>query len=127
MWKSIRILLLLLVLLAVAVQAWLDRTATQSWQEPLWVGLFPLDDDGHASTAKYLAGLHTQDFAAIEEFLGREARGYGLKLEQPVHLELYPQGSKLPPALDPSAGPLGIAWWSLKLRWFAAGASAVPG
>ena len=127
MWKSIRILLLLLVLLAVAVQAWLDRTATQSWQEPLWVGLFPLDDDGHASTAKYLAGLHTQDFAAIEEFLGREARGYGLKLEQPVHLELYPQGSKLPPALDPSAGPLGIAWWSIKLRWFAAGASAVPG
>lgn len=127
MWKSIRLLLLLLVLLAVALQAWLDRTATQSWHEPLWVGLFPLNGDGHASTANYLAGLRTQDFSAIEEFLAREAQGYGLNLDQPVHLELYPQGSKLPPALDSSAGPLGIAWWSLKLRWFAAGASAVPG
>jgi hypothetical protein len=126
-WKSIRILLLLLVLLAVALQAWLDRAATQSWHEPLWVGLFPLDGDGHTSTADYLAGLRTQDFAAIEAFFAREAQGYGVKLEQPVHLELYPQGSELPPALEPSAGSLGIAWWSLKLRWFAAKASTVPG
>ena len=57
----------------------------------------------------------------------REGQRYGLKLEQPVHVELYPPGSKLPPSLDPSAGPLGIAWWSLKLRYFAARATAVPG
>jgi hypothetical protein len=126
-WKSIRILLLLLVLLAVALRAWLDRTATQSWQEPLWVGLFPLDGDSRPSTADYLAALRPQDFRPIEEFFAREAKRYGIKVEQPVHVELYPQGSQLPPALDPSAGPLGIAWWSLKLRWFAAGATRVAG
>jgi hypothetical protein len=74
-----------------------------------------------------VAGLGVKDFAAIEDFFAREARRYGLKLEQPVHVELYPPGSKLPPALDPSAGPLGVAWWSLKLRYFAARATAVPG
>jgi len=126
-WKSIRILLLLAVLLAVALHTWLDRVATQSWQEPLWVGLFPLNADGSAQADEYVAALGVKDFAAIEDFFGREARRYGLKLEQPVHLELYPPGSRLPPALDPSAGPLGIAWWSLKLRYFAARATSVPG
>jgi hypothetical protein len=126
-WKSIRIFLLLLVLLAVALHAWLDRVATQSWQEPLWVGVFPLNADGSAPTQDYVTALTPKDFAAIEEFFAREAQRYGLKLEQPVHVELYPPGTKLPPALDPSAGPLGVAWWSLKLRWFAAQATQVPG
>ncbi len=123
MWKSIRIVLLLLVLLAVALQAWLDRVATRSWQEPLWVGLFPLNGDAQASTGDYVAALRSGDFAAIEDFFSREGKRYGLKLEQPVHVELYPAGSKLPPALAPGAGPLGIAWWSLKLRWFASRAT----
>jgi hypothetical protein len=126
-WKSIRIFLLLLVLLAVALHSWLDRVATQSWREPLWVGLFPLNDDGTASTAQYLASLRAKDFDAIEDFFAREGKRYGLKLEQPVHVELYPQGSNLPPAVHPAAGPVGIAWWSLKLRWFAARATEVPG
>jgi hypothetical protein len=126
-WKSIRILLLLLILLAVALHTWLDRVATQSWQEPLWVGLFPLNADGSAPAQEYLTGLNAKDFAAIEEFFAREAQRFDLKLEQPVHLELYPAGSKLPPEPDPAAGPIGVAWWSLKLRWFAAHASQVPG
>ena len=127
MWKSIRIFLLLLVLLAVALHGWLDRVATQTWQEPLWVGVFPLNADGSAPTQDYVAALTVKDFAAIEDFFAREGRRFGLKLEQPVHVELYPPGPKLPPALDPGAGPLGIAWWSLKLRWFAAHATRVPG
>ena len=127
MWRGIRIFLLLAVLAAVALQTWLDRVATQSWQEPLWVGLFPLNADGGAPAQEYVAALGVKDFAAIEDFFTREARRYGLELEQPVHVELYPPGSKLPPSLDPSAGPLGIAWWSLKLRYFAAQATAVTG
>ena len=127
MWRSLRIFLLLAVLAAVALQTWLDRVATQSWQEPLWVGLFPLNADGGAPAQEYVAALGVKDFAAIEDFFTREARRYGLELEQPVHVELYPPGSKLPPSLDPSAGPLGIAWWSLKLRYFAAQATAVTG
>jgi len=126
-WKSIRILLLLLVLAAVALQTWLDRVATQRWREPLWVGIFPLNGDASPQAQRYLDGLSTQDFAPIEEFFAREGQRYGLKLELPVHVELYPQGTELPPALDPGAGPLGTAWWSLKLRWFATRASEVPG
>jgi hypothetical protein len=126
-WKNIRIALLLLVLAAVAMDAWLDRVATQSWRDTLWVGIFPLNGDGSARARQYIGGLTVKEFAPIEDFFAREARRYGLKLEQPVHVELYPPGRQLPPSLDPAAGPLGVAWWSLKLRWFASRAASVPG
>jgi len=126
-WKSLRILLLLLVLAGVALHAWLERSATRSWREPLWVGVFPLNGDGSAVAQQYIEGLRVQDFAPIEEFFAREGQRYGLRLEQPVHIELYPQRAQLPPPLAADAGPLGIAWWTLKLRWFAARAADVPG
>ena len=127
LWRNVRILLLLLVLLAVALRTWLDRIETQAWQRTLWVGIYPYNGDGSAQTQRYVEALSVQDFADIEEFFSREGQRYGLSLEQPVHVELYPQGAKLPPLLEPGAGPLGVAWWSLKLRWFAATATAVAG
>ena len=127
MWKNIRIAFLLLVLAVVAIQAWRDRATTQSWKEPLWVGVYPLNGDGTAQAQHYVDSLTVQEFAAIEEFFAREAHRYGVKLAQPVHVELYPQPTQLPPALARDAGPFGIAWWSLKLRWYAMHASHVPG
>ena len=127
MWRNIRILALLLVLGAVALEQWLERVQTQSWRETLWVGIYPLNGDGSRTTQAYIEALKPEDFVPIETFFAREAHRYGVKLEQPVHVELYPEGSELPPALAPGASPLGIAWWSLRLRWFARHASTVPG
>ncbi len=119
--------MLLLVLLAVALQQWLARLHTQSWREPLWVGVYPLNADGSRTSQSYIEALTREDFAPIETFFAREAHRHGLALDEPVHIELYPEGRELPPALARDAGPLDIAWWSLKLRWFAAHASSVPG
>lgn len=127
MWKTIRIGLLLIVLAAVALNAWLDRVHTQSWQETLWVGLFPLNGDGTPEVQRYIASLTAQDFAGIEEFFVREAHRYGVRAPQPVHIELYPEGHELPPALPHDAGPLAIAWWSLKMRPYATRAASFPG
>jgi hypothetical protein len=126
-WKTIRIGVLLIVLAAVALSAWLDRHVTQSWRDTLWVGLYPLNADGSDTVQRYVDGLTVQDFAPIEEFFAREAHRYGVREEQPVHVELYPQGRELPPALAAEAGPLAVGWWSLKLRLFAARATQVPG
>jgi len=57
MWRNIRILLLLLVLAGVAIHTWLDRMATQSWKEALWVGIYPLNGDGTPSAQRYIDGL----------------------------------------------------------------------
>jgi hypothetical protein len=126
-WKTLRILTLLLVLAIVAGQAWLDRVATQGWKSSLWVGIFPLNADGSPLAQQYIAGLTTAEFAGIETFFDQEARRFGVPLERPIHIELYPQGTELPPQLERGVGPIGLALWSLKMRWFAMHAAEVPG
>jgi hypothetical protein len=126
-WRNIRILFLLLVLVAVALQQWLERAHTQSWKQTLWVGVYPLNADGSGAARDYIAALTHKDFEPIEAFFAREARRYDLSLDEPVHIELYPEGHELPPDLASDPGRLGIAWWSLKLRWYAAHAGSVPG
>jgi len=126
-WRNIRILALLLVLGAVALEQLLERVHTQSWQQTLWVGIYPLNADGSRLAQGYIEALRREDFVPIEAFFAREAHRYGVRADEPVHVELYSQGSELPPELAPGAGPFGVAWWSLKLRWFAAHAGTVPG
>jgi len=126
-WKNLRISVLLLVLALVAGQQWLDRVATQSWRDPLWVGIFPVAADGSAHTQEYVAGLSAKDFADIEAFFSREARRYGLGVTQPVHVELYPSARAVPPQLPGDAGLLSRMWWSLRLRLFAARHTSFPG
>ncbi|HVW68265.1 MAG TPA: hypothetical protein VHB68_04785 [Steroidobacteraceae bacterium] len=127
MWKAFRILTLLLVLVIVAGRTWLEHVETQSWKGTLWVGIYPCNADGSEAAQRYIDELSVGDFQSIETFFARESHRYGVKLDEPVHVELYPQGKKLPPQLAPEAGPVGVAWWSLKLRWFAATATSVPG
>ena len=127
MWKTIRVTVLLLVLVIVAGRTWLERVDTQSWKSPLWVGIYPLNGDGSPSAQSYIADLSANDFASIATFFEREAHRFSVALDEPVHIELYPQGKELPPQLDTNAGPLGVMWWSLKMRWFAMHATKVPG
>jgi hypothetical protein len=118
-WRTIRIALLLAVLIWAAGHTWLERVASTSWKEPLWVGVFPINADGSQSAQAYIDGLDEREFADIEDFMAREAHRHGKSLAEPVHVILYPQVRRVPPQLDPSAGVLGTMWWSLELRWFA--------
>ncbi|HEY0339499.1 MAG TPA: hypothetical protein VGC34_01725, partial [Steroidobacteraceae bacterium] len=127
MWRTLRIAVLLLVLAMVAGRTWLDRVETQSWKNTLWVGILPLNGDGSPATERYIAELSPDDFTGIEAFFQREAHRFGLPLDEPIHVELYPEGKELPPQLARDTGMVGVAWWSLKLRWFAAHAANVPG
>ena len=127
MWKKIRVTVLLLVLVVVAGRAWIDRVETQSWKNPLWVGIYPLNADGSPAAQTYIGDLSREDFASIETFFTREAHRFAVPLDEPVHIELYPQGKQLPPELAQGTGLFGVMWWSLKMRWFAMHATDVPG
>jgi hypothetical protein len=126
-WKTIRVTILLLVLVIVAGRTWLDRVETQSWKNTLWVGIYPLNGDGSPAAARYIDNLSQQDFTNIETFFQREAHRFGVPLDEPIHIELYPEGKELPPLLPNNTNVFGVAWWSLKLRWFASHAAKVPG
>ena len=118
MWRALRITVLLLVLLVVAGQAWIDRFSTTHWQRTVFVGAFPVSADGSPATARYLAQLDQGQIDAVGAFLGAEARRYGVGIDEPIALKLNPTLTLPPPALDSAAGMFTRILWSLKLRYY---------
>src|SRR5580692_6827398 len=117
MWRALRITLLLLVLLVVAGQAWLDRFTTTHWQHTVFVGAFPVSADGSAASARYIGQLEQGNIDGVGTFVNEEARRYGVALDEPIELTLYPALSAPPPALEAGAGVVTRILWSLKLRY----------
>jgi hypothetical protein len=118
MWRALRITVLLLVLLVVAGQAWLDRFSTTRWQRTVFVGAFPVSADASPVTAAYLAQLDQGKIDGVGEFVKGEARRYGVGIDEPIELNLYPTLTSPPPALDSGAGVLTRILWSLRLRYY---------
>jgi len=118
MWRALRISILLLVLLIVAAQAWLDRFTTTRWQRTVFVGAFPVSADASPVTANYVARLDQRKIDEVGDFLRAEARRYGVGVDEPIELELYPPLAAAPPALDPGASILTRIIWSLRLRYY---------
>lgn len=63
MWKSIRIIALLLILLVVAINAWRDQN--QNWDRPVTVLLHPINADQRSSTQQYIDQLTIDQFKDI--------------------------------------------------------------
>jgi putative cell wall-binding protein len=55
MWKKLRILILLLILLVVALNAYRDQN--QDWSKPIIVSLHPVNADGQGTTQQYIQQL----------------------------------------------------------------------
>ncbi|MEO7775058.1 MAG: hypothetical protein ABIT36_10660 [Steroidobacteraceae bacterium] len=80
MWKSLRILLLSSLLAGVAATAWLERSRSTSWQDMLWVGVFPVNGYGSATAAQFVDTLRENDCHAVQECIAREAQANGVQL-----------------------------------------------
>jgi len=120
MWKKLRIAILLFILFLVATTTYLTKYRAVSWDETLWVGVYPINPDQDPAIQKYIDGLTDRRFDQIERFFATEAAKYDLPLGRPFHFITAHQVSELPPA-SPERGSsvLSIAWWSLKLRYWA--------
>jgi len=118
MWRAIRIAILLVVLAVVAGGAWLDRQRTTSWEHTVWVGAFPLSADDSAISNAYIATLSDADLRPVADFVAREARRYGIGIDEPVSLRLYPAPAGRPPEAAPDANLLKRVLWMLRLRHY---------
>lgn len=67
MWKNIRVICLLMVLLIVAVNAYRDQN--QDWNQPIMLLLHPINADGMVTTQQYIEQLQLRDFAEIKDYL----------------------------------------------------------
>ncbi len=118
MFRKIRIGILLIVLVFVALNTWLDRVYSRDWDGPLLVALFPVNADGSDAAEHFIRQLQGSDLRELEEFFANEAKHYGLPVERPLRFTLTPPSSQSPPLPPEAGGRFSIMWWSLKLRWF---------
>lgn len=118
-WRALRIAVLAYVLVMVAVTTWLTKERSTDWDETLYMAIYPVNGDGGEPSRNYLDALDEPVFEPIADFFAKEGARYGVTLERPIAIELGKQIAEPPPAPPESPNPLEIAWWSLRLRWFA--------
>jgi hypothetical protein len=119
MFRKVRIAILLLILLFVALNTYFDRIYSTDWDIPLRVAVFPINADGSDEAQRYIQTLSSDDFLALEEFLGEEAERYEVQVAPPVRFELARRVDELPPLLDEGAGMSKVVLWSLRMRYWA--------
>jgi hypothetical protein len=119
MFRQLRILFLLLVLLFVAAGTWYSRAKTTDWDETLYIAIYPINADGSEASARFIDQLSPDDFLDIEQFLAREALRYRNISVKPVSIEIAPAVTELPPPAPRGGNRLQVALWSLKMRYWA--------
>ncbi|HKU14289.1 MAG TPA: hypothetical protein VJQ52_07815 [Steroidobacteraceae bacterium] len=127
MWRRLRIIVLLLILLFVALNTYFDRVYSTDWDIPLRVTVYPVNADGSEVTQRYIARQSSDAFQRVETFFQEQAQRYRLHMERPIRLTLAPQLHESPPTLEPRAGRLTIVLWSLQMRYWAWRVPQPPG
>jgi len=121
---TLRLAILLALLGFVALNAWLDRAHSTAWQRTLRVTVYPIAAASDAPARGYVERLESSSFEDAQRFFAEQARRYGVTLDEPVRIGVSRAAADLPPELPSQAGPLGVALWSLRLRYWAARVSA---
>jgi hypothetical protein len=118
-FRRLRQLILLTLLAVTAIGSYMTRAKSTSWEEPLWVAVYPIVADDSAKTRDYVDGLTAKNFAAIERFMEKETVRYNVNIERPIRIDVGEPISELPPAPPGNGNPIRVASWSLNLRWWA--------
>lgn len=119
MFELLRKFLLFMILFIVGMGTYLTIQNTTDWREPLQVQVYPINADGRSATDRYIDSLERRDFESIERFMIDQGERYRIGIDQPVKMVLGPRLTEFPPAVPVNGNPLTIAFWSLKLRWWA--------
>lgn len=116
MWKKIRVLFLLIILVIVGVNTWRDYHP--NWDRPIIVNLHPVNADGLASTQKYIEQLSDRDLSSAQDYIQKMSARYRT---QPVsvYFKLGRELKQLPPKVPENASVLDTIVWSLKFRFYA--------
>ena len=119
MLKRLRIAVLLYALLFVAAAQFFTARNATDWDAPLWVDIYAVAGDDSAATRRFVESLSATEFADAQAFFAREAKRYGVALEQPFKLRMVGEYAEGLPQLGAGAGPLDVLLWSLRMRWLA--------
>ena len=117
-FRTLRIAALLLVLLVVGLNTFMSGRWATDWNDPVWVGIYPINADGSEAVGHYIGALQEADFHPIANYFARQAETHALPLAEPFKLLLAPEVKGMPPAPPAGGNPVSIIIWSLKMRWW---------
>ena len=109
MWKKIRILCLLMILLMVAVNTWRDQN--QDWNQPIFVLLHPINADGQALAQNYIQQLSAHELTDAQAYLKQMSTQYR---SQPISFfsQMGRELKQIPPKVTENANLLDTILWS---------------
>lgn len=118
-FSTIRQIVLLTALLIVGFVSLTQLIYTRNWNQTLQVTVFPINADGHLSTADYIGSLSDNTFSIIDDWAEREARRFDLDLQMPFEVKLGEQIRHLPPPWPENDNEVAVLFWGLRFRWWA--------
>ncbi len=121
MFRRFRIGFLLLILISTALGAYRIEAKHANWSNTKWVVIYPLNGDGSVAAANYIERLKEYKFESISDFFAEESKKYNLSNSEPIKILLGPVINENPPPPPSQSKFLEIAWWSLKVRYWASG------
>ncbi len=119
MFKLIRVVILLSILFVILVSTWMTEKRMAAWERPILVTIYPIAADQKPGTLKLIDEVDVQSFEEINRFMNRQARPYGFSVTPAFRFQMAPPGQELPPPVPGQFDTAAIAWWSLKMRWWA--------
>ncbi len=115
-WKTLRVIILLIIFLVIYQQTSLQKRLTQSWNTPLEVIIFPINADGSKASEKYIRNLEDRSLTDMNNFLSKQSQVHGLWTDNPVDFKLDKTVTDLPPIRPKQRSILKNIIWSLKFR-----------
>ncbi len=119
MFRYLRIAALLTLLVVVAGNQWLTKSRFSSWHRALWVTIYPVLAEPGDDIRNYAEALNSSSFDDIQLFFKQQAASYGRNLDRPVVFQVARPLTRQPPPIPADSSGVGVAVWSLKMRWWA--------
>jgi len=114
-----RIVLLLSIFFVIVFGTWLTEKRMAAWDRPILVTVYPLVADGTPETERFARSLDAGVFDDVNEFFARAAQPYGFTVSPAFRFQMAEPMFDLPPEPPQRHAFAAIAWWSLKMRWWA--------
>lgn len=118
-FRTLRVLSLLILLVAVAGITYWEGMVVRNWMRPLEVTIYPVNGDGTGEVDEYIASLKQDHFQEIGAFIASQYERYRGKPLAPPSIRLGKEIGTLPPAPpEGSHSALSAVRWSLGLRYY---------
>ncbi len=116
--RNIRYLILLLILLAIAVNQMWVKLKVASWEETLQVRIYAINGDGRSASNSYIDKLQQTDYLPIERFINSQAHRYHIDIDV-IAVEYAGELLEPPPQPPVRGSVLENIFWSLHFRGWA--------